>query len=60
MQGYMPLHWITISIAIYLSSPNASKETIRFAILQKKTKKNLQYSTIITINLIESNKNFYG
>ena len=36
MQGHTPFHWIKINIAIYLSPPNASKETIRFAILQKK------------------------
>ena len=54
-QGPEPCHRIAISTLNYLLTANALKYTIYFCHF---TKKNLQYSTVIRINLFESNKYF--
>ena len=59
MQQSEPFHLLTISTINYLYQQTLQGRLFKFAILQKKKKKTtLQYTTIIRINLFESNKNF--
>ena len=58
MQRSDPFHRFTIGTANYLPPANALKQTIYIRHFSNKTKKYLQYITIIRINLFESKKNF--